>query len=128
MDKVHFSRKSELSSLTDRFVDAFNRQDLDDVMSFFSDDAVYQDPYGKSHEGKTAISKAFDPVVNGGLGKIHFADEDRFIDEDAGKVMDSWVLHMHMGEGEEKEATMAGLDLLHFDGDKLVRKITYRRG
>ncbi len=128
MDKINSHRRSELSSLTDRFVDAFNRQNMEDVMAFFSEDAVYQDPYGKTHKGKTAISKAFEPVLNGGLGKVHFEDEDRFIDEETGKVMDSWNLHMHIGEGEDKEASMLGLDLLHFDGDKLVRKITYRRG
>lgn len=128
MDKINSPRRTELSGLTDRFVDAFNRQSMTDVMAFFSDDAVYQDPYGKTHEGKAAISKAFEPVLNGGLGKVHFEDEDRFIDEETGKVMDSWNLHMHMGEGADKEASMLGLDLLHFDGDKLVRKITYRRG
>ena len=42
--------------------------------------------------------------------------------------MDSWVLRMHMGEGSDKEASMTGLDLLYFEGGKLVRKTTYRRG
>ncbi|MAZ04365.1 MAG: hypothetical protein CMN56_14625 [Sneathiella sp.] len=120
--------RETLSALTDRFVDAFNRQDIDAVMSFFAEDAVYRDPYGKSHEGLAAIRKAFEPVLNGALGKINFAGEDRFIDAEAGKVMDSWTLHMHMGEGPEKEASMTGLDLLTFKNDKLVRKTTYRRG
>lgn len=128
MDKINSPRRTELSHLTDRFVAAFNRQSMEDVMAFFADDAVYQDPYGKTHEGKAAISKAFEAVLNGGLGKVLFDGEDRFIDAETGKVMDSWTLHMHRGEGPEKEASMLGLDLLHFDGDKLVRKITYRRG
>ena len=29
--------------------------------------------------------------------------------------------------GEDRERTLRGLDLLHFDGDKLVRKITYKQ-
>ncbi|MEX1034445.1 MAG: nuclear transport factor 2 family protein [Sneathiella sp.] len=120
--------REKLSALTDKFVAAFNRQDIDDVMSFFADNAVYRDAYGKSHEGLDAIRKAFEPVLNGKLGKINFAAEDRFIDAGAGKVMDSWTLHMHMGEGAEKEASMTGLDLLYFDGGKLVTKTTYRRG
>ena len=111
--------REKLSALTDQFVAAFNRQDIDAVMSFFAENAVYRDAYGKSHEG---------PVLNGKLGKINFAGEDRFIDAEAGKVMDSWVLHMHMGEGADKEASMTGLDLLSFEKDKLVRKTTYRRG
>jgi ketosteroid isomerase-like protein len=120
--------RAELIDLTDRFVGAFNRQDMDEVMSFFAEDAVYKDPYGKNHEGKKAISKAFDPVLNGGLGKILFEGDDRFIDVDTGKVMDSWTLHMFRGEGADKEKSMTGLDLLHFENGKLIRKFTYRRG
>lgn len=128
MTTLESDTREELSTLTDRFVAAFNRQDLDGVMKFFSENAIYRDAYGKSHEGLAAIRKAFEPVLNGKLGKIHFAAEDRFIDVQAGKVMDSWVLSMHMGEGADKEASMTGLDLLYFEGGKLVRKTTYRRG
>ena len=62
----------------------------------------------------------------GPLGARRFYE--RFIDAEAGKVMDSWVLHMDMGEGADKEASMTGLDLLSFEKDKLVTKTTYRRG
>ncbi|USG62641.1 nuclear transport factor 2 family protein [Sneathiella marina] len=120
--------RAELSDLVDRFVDAFNRQNMEDVMSFFSEQAVYKDATGKSHEGKAAISKAFEPVLDGTLGKISFNGDDRFIDDATGKVMDSWTLHMFRGEGADKERSMIGLDLLHFENGKLVRKITYKRG
>jgi|TARA_B100001971_G_scaffold144329_1_gene133514 hypothetical protein len=40
--------------------------------------------------------------------------------------MDSWRLRIRIGE--DKEATLRGLDLLHFDGDQLVRKITDKQG
>ena len=128
MTETPTNRQQALSDLTDRIVAAFNRQDLDAIMAFFADDAVYRDAYGKTHEGTAAIRKAFEPVVGGRLGKIRFSGEDRFIDAAAGKVMDSWTLAMHMGEGADKESAMLGLDLLHFDGDRLVRKTTYRRG
>ncbi len=118
-------RRAELADLTDRFVDAFNRQDIDDVMSFFAEIAVYEDAYGKSHEGPAAIRVAFEPVLDGRLGKILFEADDQFIDPDAGKVMDSWRLRMHVGS--DRASTLRGLDLLHFEGDKLVRKITYQQ-
>ncbi|MBT3532370.1 MAG: nuclear transport factor 2 family protein [Rhodospirillaceae bacterium] len=120
-------RRAELADLTDRFVDAFNRRGLADVMSFFAADAVYEEAFGDKHEGKAAISAALAPVVDGGLGEICFEGEDRFIDPAAGKVMDSWRLHMHRGEGAEKERTLRGLDLLHFEGRELVRKVTYKQ-
>ena len=120
-------RRAELEELADAFVDAFNRRDLDGIMSFFGEHAVYEDAYGDKHRGKGAIRTAFEPVVDGRLGEILFDGEDRFIDPGAGKVMDSWILHMHRGAGGDKERKLRGLDLLHFDGRDLVRKITYKQ-
>ena len=40
-------RREELDDLATEFVGAFNRQNLDDLMSYFAPDAVYEDPYGK---------------------------------------------------------------------------------
>ena len=37
-------RRQELLTLTDQFVDAFNRMNLDDVVSFFSEDASMKTP------------------------------------------------------------------------------------
>ena len=36
-------RRDELIQLTNDFVDAFNRMNLDDVVSFFADDGIYED-------------------------------------------------------------------------------------
>ena len=118
-------RRAELADLTSRFVDAFNQQDIDGVMSFFGADPVYEDSFGERHDSLEAIRTALAPVVDGRLGKIRLEADDRFIDAQSGKVMDSWHLRMHIGE--EGERTLRGLDLLHFDGDKLIRKITYKQ-
>ena len=55
-------RRAELIELTNQFVDAFNRQNLDDVVSFFAEDAVYEDSRGGSHTGPDAIRTAFEPL------------------------------------------------------------------
>ena len=39
-------RARELNDLTIAFLDAFNRNDLDAVMGFFTDDAVYEELHG----------------------------------------------------------------------------------
>ncbi len=119
------SSRTELADLAAQFVDAFNRRDIDDVMSFFSEHAVYEDPYDKSHEGLAAIRTAFEPVLDGRLGDISFDGDDQFIDVETGKVMDSWRLRSHIGT--EKARVLRGLDLLHFESGKLVRKITYKQ-
>tara|TARA_B100000676_G_C18090129_1_gene858885 strand:+ start:1372 stop:1761 length:390 start_codon:yes stop_codon:yes gene_type:complete len=120
-------RREELDDLANRFVGAFNRQNLDDLMSYFAPDAVYEDPYGKKHKTLADIRAQFDVVVNGKLGKISFEAEDRFIDAVAGKVMDSWTLRMWIDHETKEERTMRGLDLLHWEGDRLIRKITYKQ-
>ena len=118
---VHTERRAKLDELSTHFVGAFNRQNLDDIMSYFAEDAVYEDPYGKKHVTLNDIRAQFDVVVGGKLGKVSFEAEDRFIDPVAEKVMDSWVLRMWINDEKREERTMRGLDLLHWDGDRLVR-------
>lgn len=116
--------RQQLTELTIRFMDAFNRNDLDTVMSFFAEDAIYDEFNGKRNEGRTAIRAAFTPQFSGVFGAMQFLDEDLFIDADAGKVMASWRCTL---EVQGKPTAWRGLDLLLFHGDKLVRKITYAK-
>jgi len=115
-------RRKELEKLTADFVDCFNRQDIDGIAAFFAEDGVYEDSKGGSHTGPAAIREAFVPLVCGGRGKISFDDEDFFAEPETDKVMASWTLNM---EVDGKPVKMRGLDLLHFRGDKLVRKMAY---
>ena len=117
-------RRAELADLTERFVDAFNQMDLDAVVSFFSEDAVYEDSRGGSHTGPDAIRAAFTPLLGGTMGKISFDAEDLFMEEESGKVMASWKLNM---EVDGKPAVVRGLDCLHFKGNQLVRKLAYMK-
>lgn len=115
-------RKDELYATTLRFLDAFNRNDLDDVMSFFTEDAIYDELHGKINEGKEAIRATFVPQFEGRYGKMEFVEDDTFIDSEAGKVMSSWTLHMQI---DGKPVTTKGLDLLDFEGNKVSRKQTF---
>jgi len=116
--------RQQLVELAGQFIDAFNRNDLDAVMSFFTDDAVYDEFNGAQNEGKSAIRAAFEPQFTGRFGKMQFLDEDLFIDADAGKVMASWRCTL---EVKGQPTSWRGLDLLHFTGDKLARKLTYAK-
>ena len=116
--------RTQLLELTNRFMEVFNRNDLDAVMSFFANDAVYDEFNGKRNEGKVAIRAAFTPQFTGAFGKMQFLDEDLFIDAGTGKVMASWRCTL---EVKGKPTSWRGLDLLHFKGNKLVRKITYAK-
>ncbi|MCC6706645.1 MAG: nuclear transport factor 2 family protein [Gammaproteobacteria bacterium] len=115
-------RYRELHSLTLAFLDAFNRCDLDGVMSYFTDDAVYEELTGRVNHGREAIRKAFAPQFEGKFGPIQFIEDDTFIDAGSGKIMSSWDMTI---ERDGVPQIMRGLDLLHFVGDKIVLKQTY---
>ena len=116
--------RQHLAELTQRFMTAFNDNDLDTVISFFSEDAVYDEFNGTRNHGKAAIRAAFTPQFTGRFGSMQFLDDDLFIDDDTGKVMASWRCTL---EVKGQPTSWRGLDLLHFQGDKLVRKLTYAK-
>jgi ketosteroid isomerase-like protein len=116
--------RTRLVALTQRFLDAFNRNDLDAVMGFFADDGVYDEFNGRRSVGKAAIRAALEPQFSGRWGEMKFLDEDLFADAETGKVMASWRCTLLM-KGEP--TSWRGLDLLHFRDDKLVRKLTYAK-
>jgi len=116
------NRYAELKQLADEFLGAFNSADVDGIMSFFTEDAVYEELHGKINEGKPAIRKSFETLFSGRFGTIRFDEDDTFIDADANKVMSSWRLYLDF---DEQPMVLSGLDLLYFEGHQITRKLTY---
>ena len=116
--------REELVEVTRRFLDAFNREDLDAVMGFFADDAIYDEFNGRRNLGKAAIRAAFTPQFTGAFAAMHFLDEDLFADAATGKVMASWRCTLSV---KGQPTSWRGLDLLHFADGKLVQKLTYAK-
>ena len=117
-------RRDELIQLTNDFVDAFNRMNLDDVVSFFAQDGIYEDSTGGRHIGHDAIRIAFEPLVGGSRGSIRFDGEDVFVETDTGKVLASWRLNLDKG-GEV--SIIRGIDILEFESGKLKKKMAYMK-
>ncbi|MBM3490897.1 MAG: nuclear transport factor 2 family protein [Alphaproteobacteria bacterium] len=113
-----------LTRLTLDFTDAFNRDDLDGVMSYFAEDGIYDEFNGIRNVGKAANRQAFEPQFRGEFGQIRFHQEDLFVDAESGKSMISWTLTM---AGDGRKGGWRGLDLLHFRDGKLVQKHTYAK-
>jgi len=118
------NRRDELITLTNEFVDAFNRMDLDDVVAFFTEDGIYEDSTGGRHVGHAAIRNAFEPLVGGSRGKIRFDGEDVFVETDSGKVLASWRLNL---DKDGAVSVIRGIDVLEFDEDKLKKKMAYMK-
>ena len=134
------------SETIDAFVDAFNRNDLDAVMTFFSDDAVYLPGDGSEHRGLAAIRGAFRPQFEGAYGKMCFDEHDRLVDLDARKMAIRWVCRHEVGGSSSgarppgkfrlvqglaravlgKRFGWEGLDVFHFDAaGRICGKYSY---
>ena len=117
-------RRDQLIQLTNDFVDAFNRMNLEDVVSFFADDGIYEDSTGGRHIGHDAIRTAIEPLVGGSRGSIRFDGEDVFVETDTGKVLASWRLNL---DKDGEVSVIRGIDILEFEADKLKKKMAYMK-
>lgn len=116
--------RDELRDLVLRFTDAFNRDDLDGVMSFFAEDSLYDEFDGKAHRGRAAIRRAFEPQFRGDFGRIRFHEEDLFVEAATGKALIRWTCTL---EKEGRTRSWRGLDLLRFESGLVVEKLTYAK-
>jgi ketosteroid isomerase-like protein len=116
--------RAKLEDLVIRFTDAFNRNDLDGVMAFMADDAVYEEFTGASSRGRDAIRAAFVPQFRGDFGTMRFETEDLFVDADAGKALVRWVCRLETRRGP---GGWRGLDILHVESGQVTRKLTYAK-
>lgn len=114
-----------LKQLTADFTAAFNQNDIEGVMRYFADDAVYDQFDGSPAKGLDAIRDSFRPQFEGAFGEMRFADEDMFVDPEANKTMVSWLCSFDTKRGR---TGWRGLDLLHFDDQgQIVAKLTYAK-
>jgi uncharacterized protein (TIGR02246 family) len=134
---------ADIRTRIDAFLACFNDNDLDAVMDFFADDAVYRPGDGKEHRGRAAIRKAFEPQFQGAYGKMRFDETDRLIDEAERKATLRWVCRhdIHGEHGKRVPGTQRllyrtllrgeqggwhGLDVFHFDPEgQIVGKFSY---
>jgi uncharacterized protein (TIGR02246 family) len=129
-----------IGAILERFVAGFNDNDLDAVMAFFAEDAVYAPGDGKEHRGKAAIRAAFRPQFEGAYGEMTFAVSDRLVDEAGRKAAIRWVCHHDLGRGQGGNALTRwvfralygarfgwhGMDVFHFDArGQIAGKFTY---
>jgi len=115
--------RDRLERLVTGFTEAFNREDLDEVMSYFADDAVYDEFNGARSVGPAAIRRAFEPQFAGAFGRMRFHTEDMFLDVACGKALIRWTLTL---EEPDRQGAYRGLDILHFRPDGLLaEKHTY---
>jgi len=113
-----------LADLVTRFTEAFNEDDLDEVMSLMTEDAIYDEYDGRRHSGKAAIRAAFEPQFRGDYGRIRFRTEDLFVDAPGGKALVRWRCEIEKGG---RTRFWRGLDILHVKDGLVFEKHTYAK-
>jgi ketosteroid isomerase-like protein len=105
--------------------DGFNAHDVDRIMAFFADDAVFDSPrgphpWGTRFEGRDAVAEGF-AARFAGLPDVHYGDVRHFVSGDRGAS--EWLLTGTLPDGSRLE--VRGCDLWEFRGDAVVRKDSY---
>lgn len=102
--------------------DAFNRHDLDTIMSFFADDCVLETPRGPDRWGSRFVGT--DEVRRGlaarfdGMPDVRYDDGDHFACGDRG--VSEWTIRGTTLDGELID--VRGCDIWTFDPDGRIRR------
>lgn len=109
-------------ALLKKFLDAFNRHDLDAIMSHFADDCEFYMPRGVGPRGDRYVGKE---GVRAGLAKrfegipdVHYGEDRHWACGTLG--VSEWTLTGTTVAG--KSVRVRGVDLLEFADGKVIRK------
>ena len=108
-----------------KFLDAFNRHDLDSIMDYFADECVFYMPRGASPRGDRYVGKA---EVRAGLAKrfagvpdVHYWEDRHWVCGNLG--VSEWTLTGTSVSGQHLE--VRGVDLLEFADGRITRKDSF---
>ena len=113
--------------MLDRFADAWNKHDLDALMSMMTDDCVFEASAGpqidgQRSEGKQAVRAAYAAVFEA-FPDAHWANPRHFIAGNRG--VSEWTFTGTQKDGKRVEVT--GCDLFAFRDGKIAIKNSYRK-
>ena len=108
-----------------RFLDAFNRHDLDRIMGFFTDDCTFDlprgsEPWGTRFVGKAEVRKGLASRFEG-IPDVHYGEDRHWVSGERGAS--EWLLTGTTKFG--KKVAVRGCDLFEFRDGKILRKDSY---
>ena len=109
------------------FADAFNRHDVDALMTFMTDRCVFEvswgpEIYGERHVGPEAVRAGYSKVMQA-YPDAQWNDATHFVAGDRG--VSEWRFTGTDGNGEKVEVN--GCDVFTFRGGKIQVKNSYRK-
>jgi steroid delta-isomerase-like uncharacterized protein len=110
------------------FADAFNRHDVDALMSFMTEDCVFEasagsDVCGTRYAGREAVCASFAEVW-ASFPDAHWGATHAILCAESGSVSE-WTFTGTRGNGTRGE--VHGCDLFTFRGGKIALKDSYRK-
>jgi steroid delta-isomerase-like uncharacterized protein len=114
-------------TLLNRFAEAWNRHDLDALMSMMTDDCVFdasagRQAHGQRSEGKQAVRAAYAAVFET-FHDAHWASPRHFVAGNRG--VSEWTFTGTHADGTQVEVN--GCDLFTFRDGKIAVKNSYRK-
>lgn len=109
------------------FADAFNAHDINTIMSFMTQDCVFEaaageEINGEKFTGQEQVRKAFENVF-GTFHDAHWSNAHHFISGNRG--FSEWIFTGTKSDGSKVEVT--GCDLFTFKNGKIAIKNSYRK-
>jgi uncharacterized protein (TIGR02246 family) len=117
----------DLERLLEAFADAWNRHDVDALMSMMTDDGIFQpsagnEVTGERHEGRRAVRAAYEAVF-AQYPDAHWNDARHFVAGNRG--VSEWTFTGTLRDGRRVEVD--GCDLLTFRNGRIALKNSFRK-
>jgi uncharacterized protein (TIGR02246 family) len=117
----------KLEELLEAFADAWNRHDVDALMSMMTDDGVFEasagnDVNGERHAGQRAVRAAYEAVF-AQYPDARWADARHFVNGNRG--VSEWTFTGTLNDGRRVEVN--GCDLFVFRNGKIAVKNSFRK-
>jgi ketosteroid isomerase-like protein len=111
----------------DAFAEAFNQHDVDGILSFMTDDPVFEasagtEIKGEVARGRDAVRRAFQDVFDT-FSDARWSDPKHFIAGD--RAVSEWVFSGTRNDGTRVE--VQGCDIFTLRGGKIAIKNSYRK-
>lgn len=114
---------AELHEIEDRLIDAWNRQDVDDVVACYTDDLVYVDPNTRgSVEGANAMRRYLTKLFD--RWQMHWTVKEVFPLSGLDGTTARWHASL-TSRATGKTAEIDGMDLVVIEGGRVKRNEVY---
>ena len=124
---MKLTREEILVSLQ-KWNQAWDAHDLEQVMDLFHDDIYFENWTGGRVKGKAALRQAWRDWFEN-HGGFRFIEEELFSDEVEQRALYRWELEWPSLEAgcEGRFEKRRGVDVIHFQDGKIINKLTYSK-